>query len=69
MHHAPLVQRIVDRLKSIEGVKAIVLGGSYASGSQRPDSYIDSGEAWSVGKFKRHRNVIKNDTNLKIRFV
>lgn len=43
MHHERLLQQLVDVLKSVHGLKAIVLGGSYASGSQRPDSDIDIG--------------------------
>lgn len=43
MQHQPLLQRIVDHLKAVHGLRAIVLGGSYASGSQRPDSDIDIG--------------------------
>ncbi len=36
-----LLQQIVAVLKQVYGLRAIVLGGSYASGSQRPDSDID----------------------------
>lgn len=43
MEHELLLQHIVDRLKSVHGLRAIVLGGSYASGSHRPDSDIDIG--------------------------
>ena len=43
MHHERLLQQLVDGLKQVQGLKAIVLGGSYASGSQRPDSDIDIG--------------------------
>lgn len=38
-----LLQQLVDHLKPVHGLRAIVLGGSYASGSQRPDSDIDIG--------------------------
>ncbi|GCE08880.1 hypothetical protein KDAU_62090 [Dictyobacter aurantiacus] len=38
-----LINVIVERVKHIKGVKAIVLGGSYASNTQRPDSDIDIG--------------------------
>ena len=41
MAHKLLLQQIVDHLKPVQGLKAIVLGGSYASGTQRPDSDID----------------------------
>jgi predicted nucleotidyltransferase len=43
MYDAAFVQRLVDRLNHVGGVKAVVLGGSYASGSQQPDSDIDLG--------------------------
>ena len=37
------LQDIVDQLSKVEGLQAIVLGGSWASGNQRPDSDIDLG--------------------------
>src|SRR5260221_6102157 len=43
MLHELLLQQLVDHLKLVHGLRAIVLGGSYASGSQRPDSDIDIG--------------------------
>lgn len=43
MQHQFLLQQMVDHLKPVHGLRAIVLGGSYASGSQRPDSDIDIG--------------------------
>ncbi len=43
MHHEQLLQQLADVLKPVHGLRAIVLGGSYASGSQRPDSDIDIG--------------------------
>jgi predicted nucleotidyltransferase len=43
MLHELLLQQLVDHLKPVHGLKAIVLGGSYASGSQRPDSDLDIG--------------------------
>src|SRR5437879_2769237 len=43
MQHELLLQQIVDDLKAVHGLRAIVLGGSYASGSARPDSDIDIG--------------------------
>ncbi len=43
MQHQLLLQQMVDHLKPVHGLRAIVLGGSYASGSQRPDSDIDIG--------------------------
>ncbi len=43
MQHEPLLQRIIEDLKRVQGVRAIVLGGSYAAGAQRADSDIDIG--------------------------
>lgn len=43
----PLLADIVNRLKTVQGVQAIVLGGSYATGSQQPDSDIDLGIYYS----------------------
>jgi predicted nucleotidyltransferase len=43
MDHDFLLQQLVEHLKHVQGVRAIVLGGSYASGSQRPDSDLDIG--------------------------
>ncbi|HEY6284917.1 MAG TPA: nucleotidyltransferase domain-containing protein [Ktedonobacteraceae bacterium] len=34
---------IVDKLIEVDGLQAIVLGGSWASDTQRPDSDIDLG--------------------------
>ena len=42
------VQDIVERLKDVHGIKAIVLGGSWASGTQEPDSDIDLGLYYSA---------------------
>jgi predicted nucleotidyltransferase len=38
-----LIQNIVDEIKSVSGVKAIVLGGSRARGTHTPSSDIDLG--------------------------
>ena len=43
MAHEILLQQIVEQLKNVQGLKAIVLGGSYASNAQRPDSDLDIG--------------------------
>lgn len=43
MQHEPLLQHIIENLKRVQGVRAIVLGGSYAAGTQRADSDIDIG--------------------------
>jgi len=41
------LQDIVAKLKEVEGLQAIVLGGSWASGTQHPDSDIDLGLYYS----------------------
>ena len=41
------LQDIVDKLKEVEGLQAIALGGSWASDTQRPDSDIDLGLYYS----------------------
>src|SRR5260370_26577803 len=43
MLHELLLQQLVDHLKPVHRLKAIVLGGSYATGPQRPDSDLDIG--------------------------
>lgn len=43
MPQEPLLQSLIARLKDVKNLSAIVLGGSHASGSQRPDSDIDIG--------------------------
>lgn len=43
MQHTELLQHLVEQLKTVAGVRAIVLGGSYARGDQRPDSDLDLG--------------------------
>ncbi|GHO86402.1 nucleotidyltransferase domain-containing protein [Dictyobacter formicarum] len=43
MQHEALLKFIIEQVKHIKGVKAIVLGGSYANNTQRPDSDIDIG--------------------------
>lgn len=43
MQQTELLQQLVTQLKSINGLRAIVLGGSYARGDQRPDSDLDLG--------------------------
>ncbi|SRR6266568_181930 len=47
MRNPQFIQSIVDKLKNVKGIKAIVLGGSWASGTQRPDSDIDLGLYYS----------------------
>ncbi len=38
-----LIQKIVDEVKGVKGVSAIVLGGSRARGTNTPSSDIDLG--------------------------
>lgn len=45
-----LLPQLVDHLKPVPGLQAIVLGGSYASGTQRPDSDIDIGLYYQKGQ-------------------
>ena len=47
MPYSEFIQNIVEQLRHVEGIKAIVLGGSWASGTQRPDSDIDLGLFYS----------------------
>ena len=42
-----LLDSLVTRLSAIPGVRAVVLGGSYARGMQRPDSDLDVGIYYS----------------------
>ncbi|GCE46419.1 uncharacterized protein DUF4037 [Thermosporothrix hazakensis] len=43
MQQEALLQQIVQQLKDVRGVRALVLGGSFARGTQRPDSDLDIG--------------------------
>ncbi|HEX6477686.1 MAG TPA: nucleotidyltransferase domain-containing protein [Ktedonobacteraceae bacterium] len=43
MKQLEIIEPIIDILKDVQGVQAIVLGGSWAYGAQRPDSDIDLG--------------------------
>jgi predicted nucleotidyltransferase len=38
-----LLRQILDELRSVQGLTAVVLGGSYARGTQHPDSDMDIG--------------------------
>ena len=46
-HQRELVASLTERLAAIQGVKAVVLGGSYARGCARPESDIDLGVFYS----------------------
>jgi predicted nucleotidyltransferase len=39
----PILDQIVDRFKSVRGIQALVLGGSFARGVARIDSDLDIG--------------------------
>ncbi len=43
MYPTQFVQDLVERLSKVRGIRAIVLGGSWAAGVQEPDSDIDLG--------------------------
>jgi predicted nucleotidyltransferase len=43
MSHELFLHQLVEHLKPVAGLKAIVLGGSYAHGEARPDSDLDLG--------------------------
>lgn len=43
MQHEQLLQDLVGQLRGVGGLRALVLGGSYARGDQRPDSDLDLG--------------------------
>lgn len=47
MNQLDVVPSLVDILKDVQGVKTVVLGGSWAAGVQRPDSDIDLGLYYS----------------------
>lgn len=57
-----LVEETVNKLKVISGVRAVVLGGSRADGSNRPDSDIDLG-IYYENKKKLDLDVIKRLAN------
>ncbi|HET8913512.1 MAG TPA: nucleotidyltransferase domain-containing protein [Ktedonobacteraceae bacterium] len=43
MQNAYLLQKVIEQLQPVRGLNAIVLGGSYASGTHQPDSDLDIG--------------------------
>lgn len=50
MQHQQLLPLLVDKLQNVGGVQAIVLGGSFASETARPDSDIDIGLYYEESK-------------------
>jgi predicted nucleotidyltransferase len=61
MYDTKFVHNIVIKLKSVQGMQAIVLGGSWASGTQRPDSDIDLGLYYSADRLldiQQVRNIV-----------
>jgi predicted nucleotidyltransferase len=60
------IQSIVEELKKIPNITAIVIGGSYANGTNRPDSDIDLGlyykeaSPFSVDKIKSLANKLND---------
>lgn len=54
-----IIEKVVDNLKALTGVEAIVLGGSHARGRARPESDIDIGlyyrpeSAFSIDEVRR----------------
>ncbi len=59
------LQNIVSRLIEVDGLQAIVLGGSWASDTQRPDSDIDLGLYYNDGSPLdiNHLSQIANELN------
>lgn len=49
MPQTQLLETIIDKLKDAQGLKAIILGGSWASGTRRPDSDIDLPSPTNIG--------------------
>jgi predicted nucleotidyltransferase len=49
MRHGKLIESIIDNIKTVDGLQAIVLGGSWASGRQHTDSDIDLGLYYNAG--------------------
>lgn len=45
-----LAERIAERLEDLEGVEAVVLGGSWARGEAHPDSDVDVGIYYHPGR-------------------
>ena len=72
MQHELLMQTVVEHLKGVRGLRAIVLGGSYASDSERPDSDIDIGlyyeekEPLEIGQIRAIASLLNDTADLTV---
>jgi hypothetical protein len=57
MYHRELIEGIVDRLKTVDGLRAVVLGGSLASGAQHAGSDIDLGIYYNADRLLNTQQV------------
>jgi predicted nucleotidyltransferase len=67
LYHSELIESIIDKLKAVDGLQAIVLGGSWASGTQRADSDIDLGLYYNADyplNIQRVRNIANEFNDL-----
>jgi len=74
MRHSELIESIIDKLKAVDGLQATVLGGSWASGTQRADSDIDMGLYYNADyplDIQQVRNIANefNDLPDPVRFL
>lgn len=64
-----LINEIVEKLKAVSNITAIVLGGTYATGTQRPDSDIDLGLYYSesnpfdIGDIRKIASELNDEPN------
>jgi predicted nucleotidyltransferase len=66
MERSTLIDKIVNELKTLEEIKAVVIGGSYATNTQRPDSDIDLGLYYEEKKPLKIENIKMVLTKLKV---
>lgn len=57
MRYRELIEGIVDRLKIVDGLRAVVLGGSWASGAQHAGSDIDLGLYYNADRLLNTQQV------------